>query len=90
MTKPLREGKPIRIFIAKAQPISQTCPVPDYTIALCVKDLEFATLEEARIYYAKEAEMLESALNNALPGDTYHALLVRMLERKVSLLQGPN
>ncbi len=50
---------------------------------------EHATLEEAAIFYDKEATALVDALCESLPGGTLDRVLYRMFERRLSLFRVP-
>lgn len=77
----------IHLTIAKAD--TTGVPVPDTVIAITAALPEIDNLDVMRNYYAVQALDIERALHHALPGGTYDALLVKMLERTVSLLRVP-
>ena len=72
----------------KAQPTGG-CDVPDVEITIAEPIPAFVTLEQSPVLYRAQAKMLNTLLRTSLPGGTYHALLVEMLESKASLLRVP-
>lgn len=83
----MSEQSAIHLTIAKAD--TTGVPVPDTVIAITAALPEINNTAVIRNYYAVQALDMERALHQALPGGTYDALLVKMLERTVSLLRGP-
>ena len=57
--------------------------------ALPTRDGGLDVLHEALVFARDEARTLNEALRASLPGSTYHALLVAMLESKASYLRVP-
>ena len=49
----------------------------------------FNSLECARGWYTSEAQEIEAALHESLPGGTYDQLLAAMMKRKSSLFRVP-
>lgn len=75
-----------RVRIHKAQPVIQSEPVQDTWIIIQKELPDAPSLEVAQETYTAQGLKLDRALYESLPGGTYHALLVAMLERKHSLL----
>ena len=71
--------------IHKAQPIGDR-PVSSATIVIEEEITTDRTICGADAVFVEDAEYLEMALYNALPGGTYDWLLVKTLERKASHL----
>lgn len=78
----------MNLSIFKAQPTGSV-PVPSVTVKIITEIPNCDSLEHAREVYATDARDLAKALTTSLPGGTVHALLVALLEHKVSLLRIP-
>jgi len=50
---------------------------------------EFSEIDEYRLFYETQAEILFDALYSVLPGGTFDRLLLLMLQAKASLLRAP-
>lgn len=78
------DAKKVRIH--RAQPAIKAEPVQDTQIILEEEIPRSPTLEVAQEAFTVQGRRLEQALHDHLPGGTYNALLIAMLERKHSLL----
>ncbi len=79
------------LTIAKAQTVLSDHPIPDIHIHISGEQPEFdprGGLAVWGIYWGEQAELLELALYDSLPGGTYDRLLGRMLARKATHFRG--
>lgn len=74
------------ITLCKAQDVRGIAPPEDCHIHIveALPDLYESGLDAAAAHFDQQAEELEVALVNCLPGGTYDRLLGRMLARKAS------
>ncbi len=70
-----------KLEIYKGQSIGKS-QTEDTTIIFKNEFPQFKDLEKSTKVFNNEADFLENALNNVLPGGTYNALLCAMLKRK--------
>lgn len=76
------------ISIFRARPIGEV-PVPDVRITIKDAIEESGSLDCARSLYRAQGEQLADAFMRSLPGGTVDALVLALLERKVSLFRVP-
>lgn len=74
--------------VYKASPIGSQI-VNSLTILIDQEIPECPSLDESRKLHAEQAEILVDALVEALPGGTFDALLIAMMQKKVSLFRVP-
>lgn len=80
-----------KIHVFRADPTRSDKPVEPVTIVIAEAPppSDFWTADGQRDEFNRDAEALANALFGSLPGATFDALLVRMLERKASSLRVP-
>lgn len=71
------------IQVCKAEPIGSE-HVSSVSINVCKLQPRYSTVEDAAVFFNREADTLEAALYRSLPGGTYDRLLGKMLSRKAS------
>lgn len=79
------------VCVAKAESIGNR-HAPKITIDISGQlpnSNEFKSLNEWRDWLKREGQMIERALFESLPGGTYDALLLAMVERNACLLRVP-
>jgi hypothetical protein len=74
--------KQIEVCVAAADPPVDGWPKRQASIYVHEKVPEFVNLGDASKFFQQEAEQLEKALYDTLPGSTYSELLKKMLERR--------
>lgn len=75
--------------IYKAHRTISSEPIPDLRLAALEQMPEALDLAEARATYRDQARVIVAALRRSLPGGTIDAVLVELLEMKISLLRVP-
>lgn len=86
----MNNPQPIKgIWIYKACPIGNQ-PVLPLTIQIDQEIPDCNSLDEARKLYAEQAKILVDALGEVLPGGIFDAVLVALMEKKVSLFRVPH
>ena len=78
-----------RIQLNKAQGYSNTKPVESVILEFTVQINEFDSLDKACVYYESQANQIEEALHDVLPGGVYDRLLAAMMTRRASYLRTP-
>lgn len=78
------------VRVHRAQPIVDDEPVDKVTIKVDKTMPRQSTLEEAYRDYEADAKKIADALEDSLPGGTFSALLIELLERKKCYLVVPH
>ncbi|OEU62401.1 MAG: hypothetical protein BA867_09630 [Desulfobacterales bacterium S5133MH16] len=77
------------IRLTKAGSVNSTCPEEVHIIiADDMPKIKSATLDSIRAYYDTQAQLLVDALILALPQGTIEPLLMRLMEKHISLYVG--
>lgn len=74
--------------ICKANPLTKPQEIEDQAICIDQKIPEEMTLEASRMFYDRQAYLINKALHETLPQGTYDRLGIMFMQRKVSLYQG--
>lgn len=78
------------VRVRRAQPIVDDEPIDKVTIKIDETMPSQDTLEESYRNYEEDAEKIADALEASLPGGTFSALLIELLERKKCYLVVPH
>lgn len=70
-----------KLYVCKADPITDNEPVPDAQINITEKLPEYESLEKAEAFYKLEAELIADILTNHLSQGVRHQLLLALLKK---------
>jgi hypothetical protein len=81
-----------KVYIKKAEPITNNMPVDDVIIIIGGKGENFPdkskSLHDVKIYYQLEAEKLYNALSSSLPQGIIEPLIIQFMQHHASLYKG--